>query len=115
MKIRDQFVEPNKRLEGLEFQDLQMAGVVPHPALTPEEIVRIREVKKRIDEILRTLSSREEIIVRMCIMGDKTQEEAAELTGTTKEVVRNIRAEAMRKLRCSGRARVLALCLPEIS
>ena len=85
----------------LEHQVLQMAGGIPRPILTPEEIFRIQEAKRKIDEILLTLSPREEKIVRRHIMGDETFEQVSQDFCLSRSRAQQINARAIRKLRHS--------------
>mgnify|MGYP001586837305 CR=1 FL=1 len=71
----------------------------PSPELTPEEIFRIEEAKKKIEKVLLTLSPRQEKVVRMCIMDNKSFKEVSEELSMGEDLVKRTRIKAIRKLR----------------
>jgi RNA polymerase sigma factor (sigma-70 family) len=71
---------------------------------SPEEILRIQEVREKIEKALLTLSPREERVVRMW-MSSESQEKIAQSLGTDRDRVQQIFTKALRKLRhpsCAG-------------
>jgi RNA polymerase sigma factor (sigma-70 family) len=103
-RVPDQFIEPDEEESGiLGIQDLRMAGGIPCPALTPDEIFRQKELEEKIRQMLDGLSPKEKLVIVMCVMGDKEQEEAAKLLGVTRRKIRSLKLRAMRKLRLRSR------------
>lgn len=86
---------------------LQEAGGMPFPSLTPEEILHMRQAGDKINEILKTLSPREELIVRRCVMNGETRDKVAKYFGTTEERIRAIEGLALRKLRHPKNSKLL--------
>ena len=68
-------------------------------------------LKDEIDEVLLTLTEREEKVIRLRFGLDdgksKTLEEVGQLFGVTRERIRQIEAKALRKLRHPSRSRKL--------
>lgn len=80
----------------------------------PEEAFCSQEVAGLISEVLRTLSPREENIIREIFVDGESAEEIAARHQTTAERVKSVRDLALRKLRRPENARILAECFAEI-
>lgn len=104
-----------RELKEPELRILQTVRVISPPILTPEEIVRIQEARRKIEEVLNTLDPREAQIVRRVIMNGEKPKEVGEDLNITGSWVGQIKVRALRKLRCPRRARILRDCLAEIS
>jgi RNA polymerase primary sigma factor len=80
-------------------------------AVSPSDAVVDRSLREHTHSILKTLTAREEQILRMRFgLADGTEhtlEEVGQSLGLTRERIRQIEANAMRSLRNSGRARHL--------
>ena len=78
---------------------------------SPEEYATNEMLKDEIDEVLLTLTEREEKVIRLRFGLDdgksKTLEEVGQLFGVTRERIRQIEAKALRKLRHPSRSRKL--------
>jgi RNA polymerase primary sigma factor len=106
MSLESPIGEDLIELERLDRQVLQLSGGFPHPVLTPEENFRVQEAKEKIDEILATLSPREELVVRRHIMAGETLKEVGKDLDLSGSRIQQIAAQALRKLRhprCSRR------------
>ena len=91
----------------MDAQTLQAAlGGQATPLLieTPEELTSKGELSKAVNDILGTLTTREQKILEMRYKQDMTLEEVAEAYNVTRERVRQIEAKALRKLRDPKRA-----------
>ena len=79
--------------------------------VSPEEYATNEMLKDEIDEVLLTLTEREEKVIRLRFGLDdgksKTLEEVGQLFGVTRERIRQIEAKALRKLRHPSRSRKL--------
>lgn len=79
--------------------------------LSPEKISFNQDLSRKIKELLRTLSPREEKIIRLRFgLGEKesyTLEEVGKAFGITKERIRQIEGQALRKLKHPNRLRLL--------
>lgn len=88
-------------------------------AVSPSEAVVDRSMREETHSILKTLTAREEQILRMrfgLVDGtEHTLEEVGQTLGLTRERIRQIEANAMRSLRNSGRARHLQTFLRRAS
>jgi RNA polymerase primary sigma factor len=88
-------------------------------AVSPSEAVVDRSMREETHSILKTLTAREEQILRMrfgLVDGtEHTLEEVGQSLGLTRERIRQIEANAMRSLRNSGRARHLQTFLRRAS
>ena len=88
-----------KRIVELTPQMLQSAGTRPCLPLTPEEIFCRQDLEKKINEVLHTLSPREEQIVRRHLMDGETFDNIGEDLGITWQWAQQIKDKALRKLR----------------
>ncbi len=83
---------------------------------TPESECEISELKQTIDAVLKTLTPKQEAIIRMRFGfegGDEaTLNEVAKRFCVTRERVRQIEAKALRKLRDADRSRSMKMYLP---
>lgn len=74
-----------------------------------EEAIEQKQCKERIDEVLETLTTREQKVLRERYGLDdgfeKTLEEVGKMYGVTRERIRQIEAKALRKLRHPSRSR----------
>lgn len=86
-----------------------------HAGISPAEAVMSRKVQDRTANVLRTLSPREEKIIRMRFGmedgSEHTLEEVGRCFDVTRERIRQIEAKALRKLRHSSRSKELRLLL----
>jgi RNA polymerase primary sigma factor len=86
--------------------------------ISPAEAVMNVNLKERTADVLRTLSSREEKIIRMRFgMEDGTErtlEEVGRSFAVTRERIRQIEAKALRKLRRPSRSRTLKAFLDDV-
>jgi RNA polymerase sigma factor (sigma-70 family) len=107
--------EISKKITGSFLLMPEGNGTIPCPPPTPEEVFCREEVRKRINEVLLTLSPREEQVVRRhAINGENFGEIGNGLCLSTARV-QQICVRAMLKLRHPRRARILRDCLFEIS
>jgi RNA polymerase sigma factor (sigma-70 family) len=89
---------------------LQAAGAIPRLLPSPEEVFCKQDVQRVINEVLITLSPREEKVVRRHVMGDETLDEIGEDMSLSGEAVRQICEKAFSNLRVPKRARILREC-----
>ena len=79
--------------------------------MSPEEYTTNELLKDEIDDILLTLTEREEKVIRLRFgLEDgkaRTLEEVGQMFGVTRERIRQIEAKALRKLRHPSRSRKL--------
>ena len=79
--------------------------------VSPAEAVINLDLKEQTEHVLRTLTPREEKVIRMRFGvgggGEHTLEEVGRPFGVTRERIRQIEAKALRKLRCPSRSRRL--------
>lgn len=99
----------SEKVEGLGFQAVKAEKVLDSGP-GQDEILCELEREKVVNEILLTLSPREEQVVRMCVMDGHSQERAAQALGTTRNRVRSMMLKAMIKLRNPARAEKLKGC-----
>ena len=78
------------------------------------ESVAGQELEKTMNDVLKTLSPREEKILRMRFYDNKSQEECAKEFGVVKERVRQLEAKALSKMRRPGRSDQLESFLEEM-
>lgn len=74
----------------------------------PDEITDKEILKRTISGTLKTLTVREEEIVRRCIMEEESEEEVAKSFGINLMRLKQIKHKALRKLRHPSRSRYLA-------
>lgn len=91
-----------------EEEDSSLGDFISDPnALTPEEYMLQEMVKQALDEVLETLTDREEKVLRLRygLFDGKnhTLEEVGREFGVTRERIRQIEAKALRKLRSPSR------------
>lgn len=65
------------------------------------------QLSEHIDQVLSTLSEREQKVLNMRFRDDLTLEEVGKILGASKERVRQVEAKALRKLRSPCRASIL--------
>ena len=86
--------------------------------ISPAEAVMNVNLKERTAHVLRTLSSREEKIIRMRFGledgSERTLEEVGRSFAVTRERIRQIEAKALRKLRQPSRSRTLKAFLDDV-
>ena len=79
--------------------------------ISPERMAERTLLKKQIDEILRTLTSREEMVIRLRFGIDdgyhRTLEEVGNIFNVTRERIRQIEDKALKKLRHPTRSNIL--------
>lgn len=82
-----------------------------HDALAPAEAASFRLLKEQLEEVLDTLTQREERVLRLRFgLEDgraRTLEEVGQVFGVTRERIRQIEAKALRKLRHPSRSKKL--------
>jgi len=93
-----------------EDEDITLGDLVPDVgSLSVEDTVSQQILKERLDEVLETLTAREQKVIRMRFGLDdgrsRTLEEVGKMFGVTRERIRQIEAKALRKLRHPSRSR----------
>lgn len=93
-----------------EDETVEIGDFLPDDgAISIEEMIEIKELRRILDEILATLTEREEKIIRLRFgLEDNQQwtlEEVGKLFNVTKERIRQIESKALRKLRHPSRSR----------
>lgn len=91
-----------------EDEDTLLVDLLPdEEELSVEDLVNMKMLRKELENILSTLTNREEQILRMRFGFDdgapKTLEEIGKMYGVTRERIRQIEAKALRKLRHPSR------------
>ncbi|MBU9561670.1 sigma-70 family RNA polymerase sigma factor [Burkholderia multivorans] len=90
-----------------EIDEQSLLTSIPDPAGTPFDLMVTRQLQQRCREVLSTLPSREEHIVKMRLGVDTdrpfTLEELGQEYNITRERVRQIEAKALQKLRLPSR------------
>lgn len=80
-------------------------------AVSPSDAVINVSLKKEIEDILKTLTPREEMVIKLRFgIGDgseRTLEEVGQIFSVTRERIRQIEAKALRKLRHPSRSKVI--------
>ena len=99
--------------------DSQLSDLIEdHAGVSPSEAAMSANVQERTAHVLRTLSPREEKIIRMRFGmedgSEHTLEEVGQAFSVTRERIRQIEAKALRKLRHPSRSRELKLLLEDV-
>lgn len=109
-KIRDIPDEPLS-MEDLVEQGFSASEDLPDDFYTPEEITITRSLQRTVRAALKTLSERERDVIRMRFGIDEYEEHTLEEVGqkykVTRERIRQLEANAIRKLKHPSRSRVL--------
>jgi len=97
---------------GHEDEDSLLGDFIEDKAtISPERMAERTLLKKQIDEILRTLTSREERVIRLRFGIDdgyhRTLEEVGNIFNVTRERIRQIEDKALKKLRHPTRSNIL--------
>jgi RNA polymerase primary sigma factor len=102
-----------------EDGDSHISDLIEDRALvSPAEAVINVNLKERTEQVLRSLSPREEKVVKMRFGledgSEHTLEEVGRVFAVTRERIRQIEAKALRKLRQPSRSRKLKVFLDEV-
>ena len=93
-----------------EDETVELGDFIPDDdAISIEEIIENRELRRILDEILATLAHREEQVIRLRFGFDdskqRTLEEVGKIFNVTRERIRQIESKALRRLRHPSRSR----------
>ncbi len=93
-------------------EDSVLSDFIPdRTTISPERLAERTMLKKQVDEVLKTLTTREERVIRLRFGIDdgyhRTLEEVGKIFQVTRERVRQIEEKALKKLRHPSRAAVL--------
>ncbi|MFC1730849.1 sigma-70 family RNA polymerase sigma factor [candidate division KSB1 bacterium] len=91
----------------ISFEDVNGLLTVLDPEPSPETLVIGQELRAAVGDILRSLTPREERVLRLRFgfngLEEQTLEEVAQQMCVTRERIRQIEMKAIRKIRCSHR------------
>ncbi len=95
-----------------EEEDSHLGDFLPdHDAPSPESTVESIQLKERVQEVLKTLTPREALVLTLRFGLDdgraRTLEEVGQILGVTRERVRQIEAKALRKIHHPSRGKLL--------
>ena len=101
-----------------EEEDSHLGDFIPDGhTMGPEEYATVEMLKEELNEVLGTLTEREEKVLRLRFGLDdgqcRTLEEVGQIFGVTRERIRQIEAKALRKLKHPSRSRKLKDFLTE--
>jgi RNA polymerase primary sigma factor len=93
-------------------EDSVLSDFIPdRTTISPERLAERTMLKKQVDDVLKTLTTREERVIRLRFGIDdgyhRTLEEVGKIFQVTRERVRQIEEKALKKLRHPSRAAVL--------
>jgi RNA polymerase sigma factor (sigma-70 family) len=97
----------------MPIERLIEAGAVPKLPPAPDSFIDSLDREKIVAEVLRTLTPREEKVIRLLygLDGEElTFEDVGQHFAVTRERIRQIEAKALRKLRMTERRKLLRLC-----
>ena len=97
---------------GTENEDSNLSDFIEDRAtISPERVAERNLLKKQVDEILRTLTDREQRVIRLRFGIDdghhRTLEEVGHIFNVTRERIRQIEDKALKKLRHPSRSHIL--------
>ena len=93
-----------------EEEDVTLGDLIPYEgSMSVEDTVSQQILRERLEEVLETLTTREQKVIRMRFGLDdgraRTLEQVGQVFGVTRERIRQIEAKALRKLRHPSRSR----------
>jgi RNA polymerase primary sigma factor len=97
--------------DSLIGEDVTLLSIIPDQSASQFEMLSQRELKERFEEMLATLTPREERILRMRfgfgLESDHTLQSVGDAYGVTRERIRQIEEKALRKLKHPTRSKHL--------